>query len=393
MNDLSDRSSFVAFMLAMIIAVTDSNGQGLEDSSSELITETSEQASNRERDLTDDVTLELQLEPKVRKRKSRIGLGFSFLTGTKTSVSSAETFDAGVGPATGGSINRTYADGYVFLDSSGNLGDLHLPSRTHFFGFDNPSQINSAPLAGTIDFHETRFQGGAYGDPTKDSFSPGLELFYNRSLKSRERVEYAMEVGLGFHRLDYQSRNRPADFEILTDTYELGGVDPLAKGAPYLGTFLPHISGSPKIGDLPNRHFNSVTGHIMGGTSVDSFALLGRLGPTLRYKMTDFMQVSVLGGLLLGYMSAEVAYAEVQQFAVAGNHYRQQRTGAFKDDDIVWGFFGALRLNYDINHRASVFGEGRYMHTQSVSIHDGIRSIEMDLAGGIGMLVGVDYRF
>ena len=384
MNDISNRCRSAICLLTWTLSITYVTAQGIDGSVTEVIPETR---------IDDVASRELTLQPKVKQRKSRIGLGFSFFSGTKSSVTSNESFSGAVGPATGGSINRQYMDGYVFKDSSDNLGDLRLPSRTHFFGFDNSSQVNKVPLAGTIDFHEARFNGGAYSDPANDNFSPGVEFLYNRLLKSRERFEYELEVGLGFHQFDYESRNRPGDFEVLTDTYELGGIDPLAKGTPYRGSFLPHISGSPKIGDLPNRRFNSVTGQVNGGTEIDSVALLGRIGPNVRYYINDSLQISALGGLLIGYMSAEVAYDERQQYSIAGNNYTQQRQGRFRGNDIVFGLFGALRLSHDINDRISIFGEGRYMHMQSMNIQDAMRDVEMDLAGGIGLVLGLDYRF
>ena len=384
MNGVSNRFCLVGCSLVLAGSVIHGKAQGIESVVSETITE----GASIEED-----NQPLDLEPKVKQRKSRIGLGFSFFSGTKSSVTSNESFSSAVGPATGGSINRQYADGYVFQDSSDNLGDLRLPSRTHFFGFDNSSQVNNVPLAGTIDFHEARFNGGAYSDPANDDFSPGVELLYNRLLKSRERFEYELEMGLGFHQFDYESRNRPGDFEVLTDTYELGGINPLAKGAPYQGSFLPHISGSPKIGDLPNRRFNSVTGQVNGVTEIDSVALLGRIGPNVRYYINDSLQISALGGLLIGYMSAEVTYDESQQYSIADTNYTQQRQGRFKGNDIVFGLFGALRLSHDINDRVSVFGEGRYMHMQSMNTQDAMRVVEMDLAGGIGLVLGLDYRF
>ena len=142
-----------------------------------------------------------------------------------------------------------------------------------------------------------------------------------------------------------------------------------------------------------NRRFNSVTGQVNGGTEIDSVALLGRIGPNVRYYINDSLQISALGGLLIGYMSAEVAYDERQQYSIAGNNYTQQRQGRFRGNDIVFGLFGALRLSHDINDRISIFGEGRYMHMQSMNIQDAMRVVEMDLAGGIGLVLGLDYRF
>ena len=92
-------------------------------------------------------------------------------------------------------------------------------------------------------------------------------------------------------------------------------------------------------------------------------------------------------------MSAEVTYDESQQYSIAGNNYTQQRQGRFKGNDIVFGLFGALRLSHDINDRVSVFGEGHYMQMQSMNIQDAMRVVELDLAGGIGLVLGLDYRF
>jgi hypothetical protein len=82
------------------------------------------------------------IEEQERDLRSRIGVGVSFGFGAKVSLGSMESFTSSVGAATGGGVNRTYLDGFVFVDSSDNLGDVRVPSRTHNFGFEDRSQVD-----------------------------------------------------------------------------------------------------------------------------------------------------------------------------------------------------------------------------------------------------------
>jgi hypothetical protein len=104
----------------------------------------------------------------------------------------------------------------------------------------------------------------------------------------------------------------------LTDTYELGGVDPTVRGVPYTGAFLPDISGSPKIGDVPTRTLSTAQGTMTGGTDVDSTTLIGRLGPNFRYHATEKFRLNLLGGVALGYADVDVNYSELRSVSLGG---------------------------------------------------------------------------
>ena len=333
------------------------------------------------------------IEEQERDLRSRIGVGFSFGFGAKVSLGTMETFTSSVGAATGGGGNRTYLDGFVFVDSSDNLGDVRVPSRTHNFGFEDSSQVNLVRNAGTIDFHDVRLSGGSAFDSKRDEATPGFEIFYSRRLSKGQKWERELEIGLSFQDIGIRSGTGTANFEVLTDSYELGGVDPTVRGVPYTGGFLPDISGSPKIGDIPTRTLSSGQGTITGGTDIDSTTLIGRLGPSFRYHASEKFRLNLLGGVALGYASVDVNYSELRSVSLGGSSIVSQRSGSFGDSDIVWGGYAAVRGSYYLTERLTALGEVRYIYTDSFDLNDGIRSASVALSDGIGFMVGVGYDF
>ena len=333
------------------------------------------------------------IEEQERDLRSRIGVGFSFGFGAKVSLGSMETFTSSVGAATGGGVNRTYLDGFVFVDSSDNLGDVRVPSRTHNFGFDDSSQVDLVRNAGTIEFHDVRLSGGSALDSKRDGASPGFEFFYSRRLSKGQKWERELEIGVSFQDIGIRSGNGSANFEVLTDSYELGGVDPTVRGVPYTGGFLPDISGSPKIGDVPTRTLSTAQGTMTGGTDIDSKTLIGRLGPSFRYHASEKFRLNLLGGMALGYASVDVDYNEVRSVSLGGSPIVSRRSGSFGDSDIVWGGYAAVRGSYYLTERLTALGEVRYLYTDSFDLNDGVRSASIRLSDGIGFMVGVGYDF
>jgi hypothetical protein len=333
------------------------------------------------------------IEEQERDLRSRIGVGFSFGFGAKVSLGSMETFTSSVGASTGGGMNRTYLDGFVSVDSSDNLGDVRVPSRTHNFGFEDSSQVDLVRNAGTIEFHDVRLSGGSALDSKRDGASPGFEIFYSRRLSKGQKWERELEIGLSFQDIGIRSGTGAANFEVLTDSYELGGVDPTVRGVPYTGGFLPDISGSPKIGDIPTRTLSTAQGTIIGGTDIDSTTLMGRLGPSFRYHASDKFRLNLLGGVALGYSSVDVRYNEVRSVSLGGSAIVSRRSGSFGDSDLVWGGYAAVRGSYYLTERLTALGEVRYLYTDSFELNDGVRSASIELSDGIGLMLGVGYDF
>jgi len=332
------------------------------------------------------------VEP-VKDLKSRIGAGFSLLTNVKASIGSLATFTAGSGPATGSTVNRDYLDGFVYLDSSDNLGDTRVPFRSHNFGFGSGGQVHPAAGAGTIEFHDVRLDGGSYASPEKAGFAPGFEVHYSHRLDFGKKWTYELELGLGIQDFSFDIKDKPADFQVLSDTYQLGGVDPTVFGIPYTGSFFPKPTGSPKIGSTPTRTFGAATGTVAGGAEIDTYAVVGRIGPGARYDATEKLDLTFMGGITLAYMHADVTYDELQTLNLSGSNLTFNQAGAFSESGTVWGFFGAARATYDLSERLGVYGEVRYLHLQSFDLSDGVRTVDLDFGSALGFLVGVTYDF
>ena len=343
---------------------------------------------------SETTTAEQVLEQPDADLKSRIGVGFAFMVGTLAKMRATERFSGSVGPATGGRMNRDYLNGFVYLDSSDNLGDVILPNRTHHFGFDTPSQVTLESGAGSIDFNDVRMEGGSSLSPEQDPFSPGWELFYSRRIGEKgERWDREIEIGLNFLDFDYETRSGNAVFGLLTDRYALGGVDPTARGVPYAGGFLPAISGSPKIGDLPTRSFSTLPGSVTGRTEIQAQTLFLRLGPSFRYQSSERWAMHLHGGAAFGYYDAQVDYNELRSVSLGGMPMVSRLGGSFGDNDFVWGIYAGIRTTYRLTRKLEALGELRYTWTDSCELSDAFRTVELQMSDGVGFLMGVSYSF
>src|SRR5882672_3916430 len=86
--------------------------------------------------------------------------------------------------------NRTYQDGYVWVDSSGNaLG------YSRYWGYDNLSQVNLR--AGTISMHTSSSPGTDSNDRSGDP-QLGLEFTYNRRLGNSEKWSWGFEAAFNY---------------------------------------------------------------------------------------------------------------------------------------------------------------------------------------------------
>lgn len=325
------------------------------------------------------------------EREWKVGASFSSFFRTKAQVRSIESTALSFPPVN--ASDRFYDDGYVRADSSGNLGDAILPSRTHFFGFNDASQVTLSPGAGTIDFHTMAYSGGGAPSTDREKYSPGFEVFLSRSFRRTEDWDWGLEVGMNYQDFFWRPSSPGANFLLMTDTYQLGGVDPTVHGVPYQGRFLPQVGGSPKIGDSASRVFSNTPAVVTGRTVIEGFSLVGRLGPTLTYRASNRWRLAALTGLALGYSRMAVDYNERISSPTGAAAFSLSRRGRFRESDWWLGYLAAARVTYYLDEKWSVHGETRYLWSNSLGLNDGFRAVEIDMNDGLGLLIGLAYDF
>jgi hypothetical protein len=136
-------------------------------------------------------------------------------------------------------VNRTYNDGFVGVDRSGNAG-----GQTWNWGYHNASQVSGDTLA----MHATSATSGGSQTVTDDP-NLGFEASFVRDLGHETWGGWGVKAAFGYTAMDFHSSAPLTGHgEVVTDTSQLGGVRPPA--APYTGSF---NGPGPVINSTPTR--------------------------------------------------------------------------------------------------------------------------------------------
>src|SRR5262249_22041062 len=133
------------------------------------------------------------------------------------------------GGAAGGQAHQ-YDDGYVLVDSSGNLG-----GQTWNWGYSQNSQVK--PGSSSIDMHSSSAQGGADSGDINNNPQYGFEIVYSRELGRMGWGRWGVEAALGYTAINLRdNRTLSATVHRVTDAYGYtAGTTP--PSASFQGTF------------------------------------------------------------------------------------------------------------------------------------------------------------
>lgn len=280
-------------------------------------------------------------------------------------------------PSNGGAVDRTYGDGFVQVDSSGNQGGL-----TWNWGYRNSSQI---PGNDTIQFHASSVSGVTTS--RRDDPSLGFEFSYVRDFGHEDWGSWGLKTGFGYNNFRLEDRQlHLADVSRLTDTYALSGVQvPLA---PYAGSAQgPGVS----IGSTPTRSIQTVQGgaQILGGRTVDADLYQFHLGPNVDLRLSDKVSLEVGGGLALGIVDSSLSYAET----LITSDSTRLLYGSHQDSGILPGVYFEAELRYRFWRSASVFGGVGFQYLGTFNQSAGPRSVQLDFSETLIGLAGLSWSF
>jgi len=154
------------------------------------------------------------------------------------------------GPATGGGVDRTYDDGYVHVDSSGNAG-----GETWNWGYQSAPQVQGDTL--------TMHSGSATINGTlnqNDNPAIGFDLAFGRNLGAVPGGKWGLQAAFDFSDISIHNNDTLTGTGTqISDAFSLGGAIPPM--APYAGSF---AGPGALLGDTPNRTTASDTVLIAG---------------------------------------------------------------------------------------------------------------------------------
>jgi len=353
----------------------------------------------------DDPVLRVKLEEPQPVNKNRFGLSYRMSFNIAAEFKNVGGVGSGggggargPGPKTGAGIDRFYDDGYNRVDISGNKDGL-----TWFWGYRNSSQIQDDTVV-----MQSRVAKPIDASSRDDDPQHGMELTYNRELGVCQKTgwRWGVEAALGWTDIDIRD-NRPlaGGVRIISDAYDLGGVDPQYNQIPPGSDTPPpvNVNGTPLnpgsytgpgslIDDSPDRSISSLRNgtRITGSRQFDADFWTYRLGPYVDMPIDDHWTFSFSAGAVVGVVDGEFSYR--QTVATTGGSTRYQ-SGSGSNTDVVYGGYLSAVIRYAINENWGLFLGGQYLGLTSYDAKAGNQKIEIDFATTAHANMGVSFSF
>lgn len=270
------------------------------------------------------------------------------------------------GPAAGGGLPRTYQDGFIGVDVSGNAGGL-----TWFWGYENASQVDLANdrifmNAGTVATPGTDLD-------QKDGPQQGFDVSYGRVLGESEYGSWGLRLGVGWTDVGISGMTTR-----LTDAFALGGVIP--PDPPFSGTF---VGPGPLISDAPTRgttaSMNLLEGDLYGW----------RMGPFVEAPVGNRLSLSLDAGLAFAYFSGRLSFNEL---TTAGG-IATGRSLRSAEGDFLFGAYTEAQVNFRINDDLTAIAGVGYQFLQNSKHSFEGRQATLDLGKTVLMTFGIAWSF
>ncbi len=326
------------------------------------------------------------MDDPMLKRRNRFSLKATFNFNIKTEFTSATANNSG---ALVPGVNRSYDDGFVFRDVSGNVG-----GTTWNWGYNTAGQSlaadPAAPFAGasSLAFHSVSSLADGRTRGSRDRMLPGVELNYEEVLgrfhiTEKRRANVGILVSFGHLRVGQNDTGSLAGFAgLTTDKYAPGAVLPPL--APYSGSF---AAPGPLLPDVPlTRTVGPVAATGTVNNKLEGSLYSFNLGPFIEFPLHDRVSLTLGGGLGVVYASTTYSFRET---VVVPGIVTASRAGRVAADDWLfsatakanlyvalsqaWSWELGLAYQYAGNSRSSVQGKSSNLQL------DGIMSVNTGL--------------
>ena len=318
----------------------------------------------------------------------RIGGGYAQLLGLKTEFSGLGKFGSPFTPQPPGTgIERDYDNGYVHVDSSGNLG-----GETWNWSYNDDTQYNPAGT-GSINHSISNSLASGHAED-RGASEPGVELFAYYAMGPADlsglnihTATWGFRGGLQYSRINMGNHNSISTrVGTTTDSFDLGGnVPPLA---PYTGSF---DGPGPLLGDDPTRSTGaSNPGRVSGKRDLDVDLTLVTFGTYLEIPVTRDVDLLLEAGGSLGV--AHGSYDFNSETTIAGIGTQQSRGNA-SGTDLLPGIYFGLGGIYQISERFSVIGSARYQYMDSFNLEANGSKASLSFGSTFMLSLGGVYSF
>jgi hypothetical protein len=283
---------------------------------------------------------------------------------------------ASPGPATGGGVNRTYDDGSVQVDSSGNAG-----GQTWNWGYQNAAQVQD----GTLAMHSSSAAANGTLNQNDDPHA-GFDLAFGRNLGTVPGGRWGLQAAFDFTAISIHD-NQPlaGTGTLISDAFSLGGVIP--PQAPYAGSF---NGPGPLLGDNPTRTTTPETVLITGRRTLDAQVYALRAGPYYEFFFSQRWSGRLGGGLALAVADTSYSYTETISF---GGGQTVNHAGSSEGVEFQAGGYLEGKLLYAMTPRMSLFAGAQYEYLGTFSRSAGNEQAQLDLSSTVYVLFGMQFNF
>jgi hypothetical protein len=288
-------------------------------------------------------------------------------------------------PTTGGpgTVERTYDDGFIGVDISGNAG-----GTTTYWGFNSDAQVvNGNVLMHNSSSPATASTGDVGNDPQN-----GIEVSYYQPLGGKDRWRWGMEGAFNWTPIDIQdSQMLAGNVVTVTHAYALNGVvapvTPPAYVGPVNGPGAPQLSTDAMAAGTTTQA-GAVA--INGWRKVDADLYGVRIGPYVEYDLFKRVNVDLSGGFSTGIMDSRFDYNDVTTIPGLGS-----QTSAGSDRSCGWVYGGYVRgqVNVRLYRSAVVFAGAELNSLSDFTQSSGSAHAELNLGSAVYVTVGLGWNF
>jgi hypothetical protein len=306
--------------------------------------------------------------------------------------------------------DRTYIDGYVRMDASGNNHAAPPYDRATWFWAYAEESTQTLPVPGSVLMHSDSSApiASTKGDP--DDPLPGFELTYNRQLGEIGKVRWGVEAAFGYMGFDFKDHgSHSAAVTRRADQYDFPALagDPKAPGFPsdpYGGAGPGTFSGPGQLlGDTimasqMNPNFGNAL--VTGQRRFEGSIFSGRLGPYLEIPITRRISFSFSGGLALVGVHSDFSYDESLTLPDMGT---EGHSASGSHGDVLVGGYVSGSLSLALCSRVNIFVGGQFQSVGTYShpldnvgtlthVQDH-KSAKLDLNEAVFLTVGLTWSF
>ena len=315
-------------------------------------------------------------------RYGRLGISYNLNFNVTASFSNIGAFPALSNPnaplVNPGDV-RTYDDGFVGMDISGNAGNL-----TTFWGYNNAGQIQG----GNLVLSSSSSAGGADSLNNDSKLQHGVELTYSFPIRSADWGGWGFEGAFGWMPVSItDSQAVSSSVTMQVDSYPDNGI--VFPVPPFAGT----VAGpGPLLGATPATAFVTVPGGMLttGQRKIDASVFAFKLGPYLDYNLTDRVTFTLSGGLTLAVVDSEFTYNELNTIGGVG---AQAFSGQDRSSDLLVGGYVGARVAWWLTDNVNIFTGVTYQNVGSFSQQANGRNAKLNLGNTIALNVGLGFSF